>query len=131
MSIDIPQKTVLIIEDDIMMQNALKEKLASEGFNVLQAQDGTEGLKIALEKHPDIITLDILMPNKNGVMFMDEIRKDPWGKTVHIIILTNYDATDKMVLKIIEDQPSYYFMKTNTSLDELASKIKELAGTVL
>lgn len=127
---DGPQKTVLIVEDDTMLQKVLTEKLHHEGFKVLCAQDGAEGLKIALEKHPDVITLDILMPGKDGIAFLDEIRKDAWGAKVHIIILTNLDANDKMISKVSEDQPSYYCIKSNTSLDELVSLVKRLSDEV-
>lgn len=119
-------KTVLILEDDVMLQKALAEKLIHEGFNVLAADDGVEGLALALEKHPDVITLDISMPKKDGLVFLDEIRQDPWGKTVHIIVLTNSVADDKIVSKIAADQPSYYLIKSNTSLGDIVSKISEL-----
>lgn len=124
-------KIVLIVEDDVMLQKALTEKLIHEEFNVLNARDGEEGLKIALEKHPNVIILDIIMPIKDGNTFMDELRTDPWGKTAHIVILTNYDANEKMISNIIKHQPSYYCIKSNTSLDEILSKVKELTNSVV
>lgn len=130
MSTDNLKKTVLIVEDDKMLQKALTEKLIHEGFNVLIANDGAEGLVSALGKHPDIITLDMSMPIKDGFAFMDEIRQDPWGKTAHIIVLTNSVADDKMVSKIVAYQPSYYLIKSNTSLGEIVSKVIELTQDV-
>ena len=127
MSADNYKKTVLIVEDDVMLQKALKDKLLHEEFNVLTANDGAEGLELALGKHPDVITLDMSMPKKDGFAFMDEIRQDPWGKTAHIIVLTNSVADDKMVSKIVAYQPSYYLIKSNTSLGEIVSKVTELA----
>jgi CheY-like chemotaxis protein len=118
--------TVLIIEDDLILQKALSEKFVSENFSVLTAVNGEEGIKIALLKHPDVITLDLLMPIKDGINFMDEIRQDEWGKNVPIIILTNYDANDQMISKVIQDLPSYYFIKSNTSLDLIITKAIEL-----
>lgn len=119
------KKTILIVEDEVAQQKALTVKFTNEGFNVLNAANGAEGLKMALEKHPDVIILDLLMPVKDGNAFMDEIRKDPWGKNVHIIVFTNYDP-DTAIAKITKDQPSYYLIKTNTTLDELMAKVKEL-----
>lgn len=120
------KKTVLIVEDDVMLQKALTEKLTHEGFNILIANDGAEGLELALEKHPDVITLDISLPKKDGIEFLDEIRQDPWGKTARIIVLTNSVADDKIVSKIAADQPSYYLIKSNTSLGEIVTKVTEL-----
>jgi DNA-binding response OmpR family regulator len=128
MTTDTPKKTVLIIEDDKMLQKALIERFTHEGFAALSAQDGEEGLRIALEKHPHLITIDILMPKMSGIQLMDEIRKDSWGKTVPIIILTNLDSNDKILTKVIEDQPSYYLIKSNTDIEDLISKAKELMG---
>ena len=120
------RKTVLIVEDDKILSNALKVKFQNENFTVLTAFDGNEAKKIALSQHPDVITLDLLMPVKDGINFMDEIRQDNWGKTVPIIILTNLEANDKMVSKIIKDKPSFYLIKTNTNLESIVNKIKEI-----
>ena len=119
--------TILIIEDEKLLADALKRKLERSGFSVFIAIDGAEGLELALGKHPDVITLDMSMPKKDGFAFMDEIRQDPWGKTAHIIVLTNSVADDKMVSKIVAYQPSYYLIKSNTSLGEIVSKVTELA----
>lgn len=124
------KRTVLILEDDIMLQKALMEKLIHEGFNVLVANDGVEGLVLALGKHPDVITLDISMPKKDGLAFLDEIRQDQWGKTARIIVLTNSVADDKIVSKIAANQPSYYLIKSDTSLSEIVSKVTELTQDV-
>lgn len=120
------KKTVLIVEDDVILSKALKEKFQNEGFAVLTAFDGNEGLKIAISQHPQIITLDLLMPIKDGINFMDEIRQDKWGKTVPIIILTNYEASDEIVSKVIKDQPSFYLIKSNTKLENIIQKVKEI-----
>lgn len=120
------QKTVLIVEDDEALMKALKSKFQSEGLGVLTAVNGDEGLKIALSQHPNIITLDLLMPVKNGVAFMDEIRQDEWGKNVPIIILTNYDSNDFLISKVEKDKPSYYLIKTNVELQSVVDKVKEV-----
>lgn len=130
MSTDNFKKTVLILEDDVLLQKALEEKLIHEDFNVIVANDGVEGLRLALEKHPDVITLDISMPKKDGLAFLDEVRQDPWGKTARIIVLTNSVADDKIVSKIAAEQPSYYLIKSDTSLSEIVLKVTELTRDV-
>lgn len=125
MSPDNSGKTILIVEDDFSLQKVLTEKFAGKGFSLISAKNGEEGLKIALEKHPDLIILDILMPVKDGVAFMNEIRVDPWGQTAKIIVLTNYSSTD-ILLKITEKHPSYFLIKSDTSLEQLLAKVEEL-----
>jgi len=56
------KKSILIIEDDSVLSWVLVKKFMSEGFDVLQAKNGEDGLQSALENHPDLILLDIIMP---------------------------------------------------------------------
>ena len=83
------QKKILIIEDEEILLNILKKKLIGEGFEVLTALDGEEGLKVIKEKKPDLILLDILMPKKTGFEVMEEKIKDPEIKDIPIIIVSN------------------------------------------
>lgn len=121
-----PKKTVLIIEDDPALRLALTEKLTDSGFAVLEAGDGKEGITIALAKKPDLILLDLLMPKMDGPTTMHHIRQDAWGKHVPFIIFTNFDADDKILRKVGDNQPSFYLIKAETSLDEIVSKIKDV-----
>ncbi len=121
-------KKILIVEDEVSLQKVLEEKFTSKGFTVISAKNGEEGLKIALEKHPDLILLDILMPIKDGTAFMDDIRNDSWGKTAKIIVLTNYSSTD-ILLKITQEHPSYYLIKADTSLETLLAKVEQLINS--
>jgi two-component system alkaline phosphatase synthesis response regulator PhoP len=82
-------KKILIIEDEEILLNILKKKLIGEGFEVLTALDGEEGLKVIKEKKPDLILLDILMPKKTGFEVMEEKIKDPEIKDIPIIIVSN------------------------------------------
>src|SRR5687767_5525508 len=62
-------RTVLLIDDDEALRAILTELLRAAGWNVLQAEDGDSGLKIALEERPDIVVCDLLMPRCNGFQF--------------------------------------------------------------
>jgi len=64
----------------------------------------------------------------DGITMMETLRQDEWGKRVPIIILTNLDASDKIIDTILKDQPSYYLLKANTKLEELVDKIKDVLG---
>lgn len=118
------KKTILIVEDEEPMQLALKDILVFEGFNVFEAKNGEEGLAMALREHPDLILLDILMPEMNGLVMLKKLREDDWGKKAKVIILTNYDEKD-YVATALESQVFDYFIKTDIKITEVIKKIKE------
>ena len=118
------KKTILIVEDEEPMQLALKDILAFEGFSVLEAKNGAEGLEVALKEHPDLILLDILMPQMNGLVMLKKLREDEWGKKAEVIILTNYDEKE-YVATALENNTYDYFIKTDIKITEVIKKIKE------
>lgn len=117
------------MEDDRILNKALCIKLKSEGFEVINAFDGKEGIKSAMVHTPSLIILDIVMPEMSGTQMLDKLRESAWGKTVPVIFLTNLEATDTILEKIIHDQPSYYLIKANTPLEELTDKIHTILDT--
>jgi len=91
---DAPQQKVLIIEDEISILNGISDKFTHEGFFVLKATNGQEGLDIALKDHPDFILVDNLMPDTDGFYFLENLRKDEWGKNALAIMWSNsHDST--------------------------------------
>ena len=118
--------TVLIVEDEQSLRQTLVDKLTREGFDVLEAKNGEEGLERALKKHPDLILLDIIMPVMDGMTMMKKMREDKWGRKVPIILLTNLSATDAEIIKrVIEDEPSYYLLKSDWKIKDVVNKVKE------
>ena len=122
------KKTILIVEDELPMLKALGDKFSLEGFDILEAKDGAEGLAAALEKKPDLIILDIFMPVMDGKTMFEKLRADAWGKTVPVIILTNLNPDDKTLDELMKNGPSYYFIKSKWKLEELVSKVKKELG---
>ena len=117
------KKTIMVVEDDASLRLALTEKLEQSGYTALSAQDGEEGVSMAIEKKPSLILMDLLMPKMDGATAMGLIRQDSWGKTVPIFILTNFDEDNKIFKNVAENNPTYYLLKAETSLDELINKI--------
>lgn len=122
------KKKILVVEDEITMLNALKDKLTSEEFAVIGAKNGEEGFATALKEHPDLILLDIFMPRMDGITMMKNLRSDPWGRKVPIVILTNLNP-DNTTIKAVEDyHPSFYLVKSDWGINDLAAKIREFFG---
>ena len=68
------KKTILVVDDEPDVLTFLKKRLEAHNYKVITANDGIEGLKKARESKPDIILLDIIMPNKDGFTMLSELR---------------------------------------------------------
>ena len=124
-------KTILLIEDEEPMLNALAAKFEKEGFTVLKGQDGEEGLKIGLAKRPDIMMVDIIMPKMDGISLLKKIRVEggEWGKDVPIIMLTNLSDSES-----VSEAANYsvydFLVKTDWRLDDVVRLIKQKLNIV-
>jgi len=119
------KKLLLLVEDDVSISKVLSRFLEQSGFNLLRATDGIYGLKMALENHPDLILLDIIMPHMDGLTFLKELRKDKWGKSVPVMILSNLSnpETEKEAAQYaIKD----YIIKTDFCLTDILKKINDI-----
>lgn len=82
-------KKILVVEDDVVLRDVLKEKLIQRGYNVASVEDGEQALRHIAEDKPDLILLDILMPRKGGMEVMEELNQDPELKKIPIIVISN------------------------------------------
>lgn len=80
---------IAIIEDDIAISQMYSIKFESEGYQVQTAENGKLGLELIEKMQPDIVLLDLMMPEMNGDEMLEKLRQTPYGKTVKVIILTN------------------------------------------
>lgn len=119
-------KKILVIEDEFSYLKLLEIELQSHGYEVSKANDGKKGLEIARTQHPDLILLDIRMPDMDGMTVLQELRKDEYGRTVKVIMLTNLEPSDDMIKSVISGKPAYYFVKSDIRLTDLLEKIAEL-----
>lgn len=118
---------ILLVEDDEIVCHMYAHVLKKHGFSVCVAEDGEEGLKAALNKHPELILLDIRMPKMDGITMMHKVRQTKWGESVPIILLTNLDMNEERLHSVNTDHPLYYVVKANTT----PKKVVELVTEVL
>lgn len=92
---------ILVVEDDPSVQNLLTMLLEGEGFDVIAARDGLEGLVKMELQHPALLVLDLMMPNVSGDRMIEEVRADPRLKAVPIIVVSGrhdvHDAFDDVL----------------------------------
>lgn len=84
-----PMTKVAIIEDDQAISQMYRIKFETEGYEVETAENGKLGLELAEKMKPDIILLDLMMPEMDGETMLQRLRATPWGKDMKVIILTN------------------------------------------
>jgi DNA-binding response OmpR family regulator len=82
------QATALVIDDDVVLRSTLAELLQEEGFETIQASNGFSGLRLAGEHHPQIILLDLLLPELSGTEVLRELRSGPAGREMAIVVVT-------------------------------------------
>ena len=86
--------TILIVDDEVLIRNVIKEYLLNEGYKVLEAKDGFDALRVISDNKVDLIVLDIMMPKMDGFTCLSEIRKT---KNIPVIMLSaRKEETDKL-----------------------------------
>lgn len=115
-------KKILIIEDEKALVKSLELAL-KDNYKVLTAASGKEGLQKAKKEKPDLILLDILLPDKNGTEVLKAIKTDEDIEDIPVIVLTNLG--DRITIsKIFEAGGKEYIVKSDWGLFEIAKKIK-------
>ena len=121
------QKTILVVEDERSLRDAIVDILHLKNFLTLEAKNGREGVELALAKHPDLILLDLIMPEMDGMTALKKIRTDAWGEKVPVIILTNLSATNEQLVEdMVTHKPMHYLIKSDWKLYDVVKKIEKI-----
>ncbi len=115
---------ILLVEDDQTFIDLLRNKCLDSGIEVFVAENGEQGIKIALEEKPDVIITDLTMPIMDGFEFIKQLRNDVWGKKVPVIILSNYGDFDR-ISKALETGAFYYLVKSDVDQNDVLSYINK------
>lgn len=118
------RQSILIAEDEQDLREALFTVFAAEGFEVLTAENGEAALEVALAEHPDIMLLDLIMPQLSGQEVIEALRQDEWGKNTKIIVLTAQSDMDTLS-STIEKGGTDYLVKSDWKLQDIVAKVKE------
>jgi CheY-like chemotaxis protein len=102
-----PKKTILIADDDLISMTMLKSVISKAGYSVLTAENGTEALDIARTQTPDVIILDVMMPNMDGAEVAATLKKNPMTQAIPIILLSSLISTQEERNKVKKGFVSY------------------------
>lgn len=119
---------IAIIEDDPVISQMYRMKFEADGFDVQLADDGKKGVALVEHFTPDIILLDIQMPEMPGEEALAAIRKSDWGKDIPVIILTNLGEEEAP--KTIRSLGIHsYIVKAELTPRQVVQRVKDALGT--
>lgn len=115
---------IAIIEDDIAISQMYRMKFEAAGFDVQMANNGKQGVELVEAFLPDIILLDLQMPEMSGADALEIIRKNDWGKNIPVIILTNM-GEEESPKKLKSLGVSGYIVKANLTPSQVLQRVQE------
>ncbi|MBI4652655.1 response regulator [Candidatus Kuenenbacteria bacterium] len=115
---------ILIIEDDLFLRRLCQKKLEKEGFEVVLAEDGKEGIEQAKKNIPDLILLDIILPNTDGFEVLKILKEETSTKLIPIILLSNLGQKED-IDRGLSLGATDYLIKAHFSPQEIVDKVKE------
>ena len=120
-------KKILFIEDESALQKTFGEILSQEGYEMTSALDGEIGLRLAKDKKPDLILLDLVLPKVHGFEVLKQLKTDKETKDIPVIVLTNLEGIGD-VDKALGLGATTYLVKAQYGLEEIVEKIKKALG---
>ncbi len=118
------KKKILIIEDEEMIKSMYKTKFEADGFEVFAVGSGSEGLEIAKTEKPDLILLDVILPQLDGFSILKELRAHEATKKIFVSMLTNL-GTEEDKKKGEELGANDYLVKATLTPAQISDKVKE------
>lgn len=116
---------VAIIEDDMAIVQMYRTKFENEGYEVATAPDGISGLELIATEKPDIVLLDLMMPNMNGLDMLQRLRNQPGGREAKVVVLTNMGDTETAT-KVYKMAADDYIVKAEMTPKQVSERIKAL-----
>jgi CheY-like chemotaxis protein len=122
-------KKVLVVEDDITMREIVVAKLSSVGYKVVEADDGRKAVEMAITEKPDLILLDLMLPQIDGFGVLETIRKnsDPAVAATKVIILSNLWSKDDIerTKKLSIEQ---FMVKAYHTTEDILEEVQKILG---
>ena len=122
------KRTILIVDDEPDVRTYLSTLFEDSGYATVMAQDGNEALSRVKEKAPDLVTLDITMPNKSGVKFYREMKESAEWRKVPIVIVTGVSGEFKTFISTRKQvPPPEGYLSKPIDKTEILKLVKKLA----
>ena len=122
-------KKILIVEDDLAISQLYETELTLKGLTVVTAADGAIGYEKVISEKPDLILLDIMMPNVSGIDMLKRLKADENLKNITVVMLTNF-GQENLVQESFSLGAQGYILKYQVTPAELYDKVANLLGLV-
>lgn len=119
------KKQILVVEDDQFLRGLMVKKLESEDFDVMQAVDGESGLRLAREKKPDLILLDLVLPGIDGFEVLKQLKADSDTADMQVVVLSNLGQKDD-IDRALSLGAKDYLIKAHFTPGDIVEKVKVL-----
>jgi len=119
---------IAIIEDDLAISQMYRIKFETDGYEVETAENGKQGLELCEKMKPEIILLDVMMPEMTGPEMLEKLRKTEWGVKIKVLILTNMgeqEIPDVVKKYNVED----VILKADMTPSQVAALVKKTIGS--
>lgn len=119
------KKKILIIEDDNILRKAIKHSLRDAGFDVLSAVDGEDGFRQIKSKEPDLVLLDLILPNMQGEQVLKKMKENSLIKKIPVIVLSCKSEQANIANCLDSLGANGYLIKSHYSLSDIVDKINK------
>ncbi len=116
---------ILVVEDDRFLRKAAESALRRNGFTVLVAANGEEGLRVARSEIPDLVLLDLIMPGLQGFEVLKLLKAEATTSAIPVVVISNL-GQDSDVKNALDAGAVDYLVKANLALDDLVKRVKAL-----
>ena len=118
------EKRVLVVEDDVRLRESLRDVLEAKGYLVTEAGDATAVLAVLGKGTPDVMVLDLILPAKDGITLLEEMRSE--GYTFPVVILSNLLGSDSL-REDAERLGAAFYNKSSTSLEDIVNAVTKVS----
>lgn len=115
---------ILFIEDDPLIVKIYSTRLKADGHEVFSAENGEEGLKVAYDKNPDVVVLDVMMPKMDGFAVLEKLRVDDNFKSKPILMYSNLNNEEE-IIRAKQMGVTEFIVKANLSPTQMVVKIEQ------
>jgi len=116
------QHTVVVVEDDVSLRRFLAEQLTARGMQVFETGDGAKAGEIIAEKHPECVILDVMLPGKNGMQVLAELRAV--DQSTPVIVLTTLSGEGGLRIEA-QKHNAVFLNKADTTLESVVDMVEQ------
>ena len=116
--------TILVVDDTALARDAVAKLLEYEGFKTMRAKNGKEAWAMMYHDRPDLVVLDLMMPEMDGVTFLSLVRCDPLWRGLPVVVLTGADDRDHLITRAWDLGVDDLVPKATFGVDDLVARIR-------